>query len=797
VADPAPIIGRTLGHYRVLEQIAAGGMGVVFRAYDQRLERDVAIKVLPPGTLSDEPARKRFRREALTVSKLNHPNIATVYDFDTQAGVDFLVMELIPGSGLDQKLAAGALPEKEILALGRQMAEGLAAAHEHGIVHRDLKPGNLRVTPDGRLKILDFGLALVLQPASPVAITESLAQTEGVAGTLPYMAPEQVSGEAPDPRSDIYAAGTVLYEMAGGRRPFVEAVATRLVDAILHQTPVAPRALNAKISPDLESVILKCLEKDPAHRFHSARELEVDLRRLASGASSAISTRTAAVPRRRTPVWLVALGACILAIAALALILVMGRKPQPSPAGSAGIQSLAVLPLANISGDSSQEFFADGMTEELTTELSRISALRVISRTSTMQYKGAHKPLPQIAKELNVDAVLEGSAQRSGDRVRITAQLIRAATDTHLWAESYDRDLRDVLGLQKEVARAIAQQIQVKLTPQEQTVLKASRPVDPEVHDLYLQGLYHAYQSSEKEFATAISYFERAIAKDPGYAPAYAGLTDCYVNLSTYYWPPREAMPKAKAAAVKALQLDEGLSEAHSALGYVYLYYDWNWPGAEQQAQRAIELNPNNASAYDVLGNYRSAVGRHEEALAQVERAYALSPRSVAIMVDRIIIPFLARRYDQAVANGKEAIALEPEIGAVHSFVAWPYAMAGHHQEAIAEAETGYRLDNNPLNESVLAFAYANAGQRNQAEKVLSDLREKLKKRYTCSYEVAVAYVYLGQTDTAFQFFEKAYQDRSDCMLGLGVDPRMDPIRSDPRYQELLRRMDLARHFAK
>lgn len=793
VTEPAHISGRTLGHYRVLEQIAAGGMGVVYRAQDQRLERDVAIKVLPAGILADEATRKRFRKEALAISRLNHPNIATVYDFDSQDGVDFLVMELISGSDIDQKVSAGALPEKEIVALGRQVAEGLAVAHEHGVIHRDLKPGNLRVTADGRLKILDFGVAQVTRPASLEEPTQSIA-TDAVSGTLPYMAPEQLAGEPPDQRSDIYAAGTVLYEMATGRRPFTDKLATKLTDAILHQPPVAPRAFNAKVSPELERIILKCLEKDPSHRYHSARELEVDLLRLVSAAS------TVSVPTRpdfRTPSKTLrvaaAVGAIVL-VAGLALLLFRGSERQ-APAAS-GIHSVAVLPLANLSNDSAQDYFAEGMTEELTTELARISALRVISRTSTMQYKDAHKPLPQIAKELNVDAVVEGSVLRAGNRVRITAQLIRATTDTHLWADSYDGDLRDVLGLQKEVARNIAQQIQVTLTPQEKTVLAANRPVDPEVHDLYLQGLHSLGKGDERGFTQGIEYFQRAAAKDPGYAPAYAGMAECYYNLSTNYWPPREAMPKAKAAALKALQLDQNLSEAHSALGGVHYFYDWDWAGAEQEARRAMELSPNNASAYDVMAGYLSTVGRLDESVSTIDHAHAINPRSVPIMINRIVITSMARKYEQAIADGQQAIASEPNAGALHTWLSVAYMLAGNSREGIVQAETGYRLDDNPLHQSILAAAYAKGGKKTDAERVLADLKEKLKKRYSCSYEVGIAYVFLGRRDTAFQLFEKAYQDRSDCMPMLGVDPRMDEIRSDPRYQELLRRLDLAKYFS-
>ena len=792
MAEPARISGRVLGHYRVLEQIAAGGMGVVYRAHDQRLERDVAIKVLPPGVLADEAARKRFRKEALAISRLSHPNIATVYDFDSQDGIDFLVMELISGSDIDQKVATGALAEKEIVALGRQIAEGLAVAHEHGIIHRDLKPGNLRVTADGRLKILDFGLAQVTRPANLEEPTQSIA-TDTVSGTLPYMAPEQLAGEPPDQRSDIYAAGTVLYEMATGRRPFTDKLATKLTDAILHQPPVTPRAFNAKVSLELERIILKCLEKDPSHRYHSARELQVDLLRLVSGASTVLVPASPEFRTTRKTVRVAAaVGAVVLAVA-LGLLLIKSRG-RPAPAAT-GIHSLAVLPLANLSDDAAQDFFADGMTEELTTELARISALRVISRTSAMQYKGAHKPLPQIAKELNVDAVVEGSVLRAGAQVRITAQLIRAASDTHLWAESYDGDVRDVLRLQKEVARNIARQIQITLTPQEQNVLTANRPVDPEVHDLYLRGLYSLGKGDERGFTQAIEYFERAAAKDPGYAAAYAGVAEGYYSLSTNYWPPREAMPKAKAAALKALQLDENLSEAHSALGAVHYFYDWDFAAAEQEAKRAIELSPSNASAYDVMANYLSTVGRLEDSVSAIDRAHAMDPRSVPIMSDRIIITSMARKYEQAIRDGQEETASEPNAGSLHTWLSVAYMLAGRNREGVAEAETGYRLDDNPLHQSVLAAAYAKSGMRSDADKALTDLNEKLKKRYSCSYEVAIAYVFLRRRDTAFQFLEKGYQDRSDCMPMLGVDPRMDQIRSDPRYQELLRRLDLAKYF--
>jgi eukaryotic-like serine/threonine-protein kinase len=460
----------------------------VYRAHDEHLERDVALKVLPIGTLADESARKQFRKEALALSKLNHPNIATVFDFDTQERVDFLAMELVPGEALNQTLKTGALEEKEVLNLGIQLTEGLAAAHAQGIVHRDLKPGNVLITPEGRLKILDFGLAKLLGPSVDPDVTRSFNETRVVVGTLPFMSPEALHGKPADSRTDIYAAGVVLYEMTTGRRPFEETLSTALVNDIIHKPAQPPGRLNPKLSPKLQEIILKCLEKEPENRYQSAKELTVDLRRLMA-------------PSTVVPVESPARLSWVYAAAGLAVLLVVGALVGARSGGwehrllghteRGRIESLAVLPLANLSGDPEQEYFADGMTDAVIEDLAKIKAMKVISRTSVMPYRNSKKSMREIASELRADAVIEGSVMRSADRVRIRVQLIDASSDRHLWAESYERDLKNVFALQSEVAEAIAQQVRAVITPQEQVRLATKRPVDPETYELYYEGPPH------------------------------------------------------------------------------------------------------------------------------------------------------------------------------------------------------------------------------------------------------------------------------------------------------------------
>jgi TolB-like protein/Flp pilus assembly protein TadD/predicted Ser/Thr protein kinase len=795
------MIGKTLGHYRIIEKIGAGGMGVVYRARDERLDRDIALKVLPTGALADDAARRRFRKEALVLAKLAHPNIAMIFDFDTQDGVDFLAMEYVAGQSLAQKLDAGVIPEKEAIALGVQVAAALEEAHEQGVVHRDLNPRNILLTPKGQAKVLDFGLARLLQPPGTAEATQSFAETESIAGTLPYMAPEQLRGEALDGRTDIYALGCVFYQMAAGRRPFTGDTAPQLTDEILHQSAVSPRAVNARVSPQFEAIIAKCLEKNPENRYQSAKELSVDLRRV--GMAGAVAAAATKPEQTRTHWHKLAIGGGAMAAAALLIVLVVAlvillnvggvRDRMLGKTGAQHIRSLAVLPLENLSRDPEQEYFADGMTDQLITDLAKIQALKVISRTSVMQYKGVRKPLPQIAQELGVDAVVEGSVQRSGDRVRIIAQLIDARADQHLWARSYERDLRDVLALQDEVAQAIANELKIEIASNGKPRPMSSRPLDPDAYESYLKGRYYSSKRAEKELKKSIEYFQQAIERDANYAPAYAGMADAYALLGYRgNLPSNEALSKGKAAARKALELDDSLAEAHAALAFIAETLEWDWPTAEREYKRALELNPGYAESHNWYAGYLMYFGRFEDGITEAKRARELDPLSLPInnaLGGRLL---LAGRDNEAIAQIQKTLEMDPNFAPAHTQLGWAYLKEGMNQDAISEFQKGVTLSGSDPEESVdLGYAYAVTGKQAEAKKILAKLKKKRERAFVSPAALAIVSGALGEKDEAFAWLEKAYEVRDPTLTYLKVGPKFTPLRSDPRFQDLLRRMGL------
>jgi len=782
------MIGRTLGHYRIVEKIGKGGMGEVYRARDEHLNRDVAVKVLPPGTLADDAARKRFHKEALALSKLNHPNIATVHDFDTEDGVDFLVMEHIAGVTLAEKLAGGPLPEQEVARLGTEVAAALEEAHEHGVVHRDLKPRNIKVTPKGQVKVLDFGLARLLKPFSETGSTESLTETHALAGTLPYMAPEQLRGQPADARSDIWALGVVLYEAATGARPFQGGSGAEVSAAILRERP---RAWPPRVPVQLQQVIERCLEKEPGRRYQRAGEVRAALEAVQAG-TAAVAWRVWG--RRLTRRQLLGAAGAIAALAALLVGLNVGQARDwlarlLGIGGPPRIDSLAVLPLKNLMGDPEQDYFVEGMHEALTAELSKISALKVISRTSAMRYQDTDKPMPQIAQELGVDALIEGSVQREADQVRITVQLIHGPTDRHLWAESYQRELRGVLALQSEVAQAIAGEIRIAVTPAERARLAAVRPANPDAYDAYLKGRYYMNSTAPNRFARAIEHFEQAIQKDPGFALAYAGLAEAYA------WKAYAAaeVQKGKEAALKALELDETLAEAHASLGLFAHWFDWDWAAAERHFKRAIELNPNSAVAHHSYMPYLVAMRRFDEALRASARARELDPLSPGPRALIGSVWYYLRDYDRALKEWQGVLDIAPDSADVHGLLGLAYLKQGKYEEALAAARRAEELSGgDPGTDAffLAAYLYGRTGERDHALRLLDELRRRSKEGYTPATLFVALYAGLGEKDQAFAWLEKAYQQREWLPAQLQVVPIVDPLRDDPRFQDLLRRMN-------
>ncbi len=739
--------GNTLAHYLLVEKVGEGGMGEIWKAHDEHLNRDVAVKVLSSGALGDATSRQRFRREAHVLSRLAHPGVATIYDFDTQDGVDFLVMEYVPGGTLQAKLKQGPLGLKELAELGAEIGDALDDAHRRGFLHRDLKPANVALTAEGQPKLLDFGIARLLQGAeTATAITQA-----GVAlGSLPYMAPEQLLGNADDARTDLYAFGAMLFEMATGRRPFLKERNEALMFEILNNAPPSIRSLRQDAPAELDRLIASCLSKDATQRPASAREVSEALRRLLDFAKT-------------------------------------GAAPEP---GRDVIRSLAVLPLNNVSRDAAQEYFADGMTEALISDLSRIKALRVISRTSAMKYKGVQKALPEIARELNVDAILEGSALLVGNRVRISVQLVSARTDETLWSERYDRDLEDVLDLQSALAETVAKEIAIQVTPGEATQLSRRPVVNAEAHVEYLKGRHESAATSPQAIELAMRHYRRALEIDPGFAPAWAGLAECHATrASRGMAPPAEASAEAMAAARKALELDESVALAHAVIGDV-MSRQRDQNEAIRSLERAIELNPGLSTAYEILGRIQYCCERHDEAQRSMLKALSLDPLSMILHTAVGDAYFYAREYEKSVVYYRMAIEIDPRFDGAHTDLARSLEMLGRFDEARAQYEEGRRLSGGVAGPSFgLAHLEASMGHMDEARRMLAELTAARSHRVVSAWGIAAVHASLGDADEAFRWLDVAVQEGATGLVFLRVHPRLDPIRKDPRYAALVTRL--------
>ncbi len=779
------LIGRKISSFEITKVIGRGGMGVVYLARDTKLKRSVAIKSMPAKLADDSTTRMRFQREAELLASLNHPNIAIIHDIIAQKeNASYLILEYVPGQTLAQRIAREPLKVEEALSIARQIALAVSAAHKKGVIHRDLKPGNIKITPDGRVKVLDFGLAKA--PVSEDKSGDITATEPGhVIGTPAYMSPEQTRGNPVDHRSDIWSFACILYEMLTGHSPFESDTATDTLARIIEREPDW-QALPQETPANIQVLLRRCLEKDPDQRLGDIGDAAIEI--------SEALIRPAAPVRTRWR-WAMAIGLVAGAIVVLLTVVALniGRWRESANGGLGGasagrIESLAVLPLENLTGDPEQEYFVDGMTEALIANLGKIGALQVRSRTSIMQYKDVKKPLPEIARELNVDAVVEGSVVRVAEQVRISAQLIHAPTDTHLWVESYERDLRDVLALQSEVAQAIARQIEITVTPDQEARLAASaRPVNPETYKAYLKGMFYLNQFTPEGRDKGLAYLHQAIEKDPADPLAYAGLAGGYSIIGHGPAPSPEALPRAEAAALKALELDDTLAEAHTILAEVKLYYDWDWAGAEQALQRALELNPNLALTRAHYSWYLQLFGHTDEALAEMKRAQELDPLApiyTAWLGDQYL---WAGQYDEAIDEARKSLELDSDFPVGLYTLGSIYAAKGMYEEAIAAHQKAGAVD--PDLGWALGRTYALAGQRDEALNVLADLGKEYQQRN--AWGVAEIYAALGEKDEAFRWLEAGYEYRHNWIPWMGWNPNYEPLRDDPRFGDLLRRLNL------
>jgi TolB-like protein/Tfp pilus assembly protein PilF/tRNA A-37 threonylcarbamoyl transferase component Bud32 len=771
--------------YAIERELGRGGMATVYLARELKHERRVALKILHPE-LAATIGPSRFLQEIRVTSRLQHPHILPVFDSGESAGQLWYTMPFVEGESLRQRLTR----EKQLavdsaLRIIRDVAEALGHAHRHGIVHRDIKPENILLLGEQAV-VADFGIAQALDAAGG----ERLTETGLTLGTPAYMSPEQAAGQREvDGRSDTYSLACVLYEMLAGEPPFT-GLTPRVVLARHSIDPVPPlRTVRPGAPAPVEQAITKALAKVPADRYPTVAQFSEALSTPASIPQSVPLRRRALVP---------ALSALGTAVALLIGLNVGGLGDRLKGLSAGGrIRSLAVLPLENFSGDSTQRFFADGITELLITDLAQIGALEIMGRASVMRYRGSNKTTPEIGRELHVDAVVTGRVERSGDKVRITAQLIPAATGRVLWAKGYDRDLQDVLALEGELAEAIANEIKVTLTPEERARLTKVRPVDPGAHEAYLKGRYYWNQRSPNDLKKAIEFFQQSINIDPTYALAYAGMADCYSVLGSWdtdALSPDDAFPKARAAAERALEIDSTLGEAHTSLAFIKHHYEWDWVGAEKEYRHAIALNPRDATAHHWFSHYLVAMGRFPESLAESRLALKLDPLDFVLNVHLGWHYLFARQSNEAVEALRRATGMNERHWIGHHYLGWAYEQLGRYSDAIPQLEMADSVS--PGSGKVLAavaHAYALAGRRSEAKRILGQLLVMKEQRYVSPYEIAVIHVGLGERDQAFEWLERAYQEHSSWLSYLNAESRLDPLHSNPRFADLVRRVGLPR----
>ena len=827
------VAGQTLGHYKVIEQIGTGGMGEVYLAEDTRLGRKVALKLLPGYFTTDDERVRRFQQEARAASNLNHPNILTIYEIGEINSRHFIATEFIEGETLRHRLEKRQAKLSEALDIAVQMTSALSAAHRAGIAHRDIKPENIMLRTDGIVKVLDFGLAKLTEQKSAELETATLVKTrEGIVmGSAHYMSPEQARGQKMDGRTDLFSLGVVLYEMLAGRPPFEGDTSSDIIVSILQKEPLPFVRFLPEAPKELQRIVTKALRKDVEDRYQTSRDLLVDLKSLkeelefeaklensqspdATGRAAALTSGDQATAGTRkdratrtgdmAPAQVTSSAEYVIneikrhktvvAVIAAIVVLIIGGLVYSSFTGrDKTIDSLAVLPFLNASTDPSTEYLSDGITESIIYTTSRLPNLKVVPRSSVFRYKGREIDPQTVGHELGVSAVMTGRFIQHGNDLSISAELIDVRDNRLLWGQQYTRKITDILAVQEEIAREISEKLRLRLTIEERTQLAKRYPENAEAYQLYLKGRYYWYKRTRDGYRKAIEHFEQAIGKDPSYALAYTGLADSYSILSPYgIAPPKDTFPKAKAAAIKALELDSNLAEAHNSLAYVKYQFDWDWSGAESEFQRAIELNPNYATAHQWYAIHLAGMGRMNEAIREITRAQELDPLALIANVNAGWIFYHSRQYDRAIEEMRKSLDMDPNFARGHWAISEPLEQQQKYQEAIAELEKARQLDETPTMLALLGHIYALTGKRNEAQKIIGELREQSKQIYVDPYFLAQIHTALGDRDKAFQNLERAYEGHSSWLVWLKVEPKFDSLRSDPRFANLVHRIGLA-----
>jgi len=820
--------GTKLGHYEILSKIGEGGMGEVYLAQDTSLHRKVALKILPDDLASNKDRMRRFLQEAQSAAALNHPNIATIHEIGEYQGTHFIAMEFIDGVTLREKIHREHVELGKLFRYLQHAAEGLAKAHAAGIVHRDLKPDNIMVTRDGHAKILDFGLAKLIEqqpvPSSNPSEVATAAMPQhstpgAILGTVGYMSPEQAQGKTKeiDQRSDIFSFGCILFEAATGKKPFEGDSVVKSLHMVIYEPAPPLSDFNPAAPPELQRIVRRCLAKDPDERYQSIKEVAIELkglrRDLEGGGSDATapppmktevttsqaaSTHASASPSSlqthlSSAEYIVSgIKQHKLVAGIVLLLLVMGTIalvvfPRATN-GEAAIDSIAVIPFDNKSNDADAEYLSDGLAESLTYRLSQIPNLKVSPTSSAIRYKGKAQDVKTVANELGVNAVMTGRVLKRDDNLTISVELVDARSNKLLWGEHYDRKMADLLATQREIAVAITQKLQLKLAGNDAKGVARQYTDNNEAYQLYLKGRFHFAKRTNDDIRRSIDLYQQAISLDPKFALAYVGIAESYAVMPSYpFMSPAEAMPQAKAAATKALELDPNLAEAHMVAGMNAAFYEWDWAAAEREFKRSVELGPNVAiTHYRYAWDFLSPMGQHDEAIAEMKRAMELEPLAVQQGANFAAVLMYARQFDAALEQAKKTYELDPGHGGAEHWLCHILNIKGMYAETLSIAEK-----NPSIFQSDASYAYAKSGQRQKAEQVIASWKELGKTKYVSNYWIAVSYAALGERDAAFVELEKAYQAREWFLQRLKVDPFMDPLRDDPRFKTLVKRLGL------